>query len=196
MYNFFYNCMKRKFQERVSLVYMDTDSYFLDIKTPDITKEFSREELDEWFDTGNYPKDHPWYSTKNESVLGKFKDEAKGYNILEVCALASKMYGFSREAYPGETGIQESLKCKGVVGNAVKKFNLDRMKDVLKTGKDSDPAKQFRIASKSHNLYTVEEYKKNCRLMDDKRFILDDQIDGHMFAKTRALGHWRNAFTL
>jgi hypothetical protein len=44
---------------------------------------------------------------------------------------------------------------------------------------------------------TVEEYKKNCRLMDDKRYILDDEIEikgeGKIKCyKTRALGHYRN----
>ena len=43
---------------------------------------------------------------------------------------------------------------------------------------------------------TVEEYKANCRLFDDKKYILDEIMDlgdGPMQkVLTRSLGHWRN----
>ena len=238
MYNFFYRCLKKKFNERVKLLYMDTDSYFLLFETNDIIKEFSKQEIEEWFDTADYPNTHPWYTEKNKGVLGKFKDETKGYKILEFCGLASKMYGFKRERYPDEdrekikeynfnkkmiddyqmklggSDIYEwleenppiakqneinqqssitSIKCKGSVKNTVKTFNLEMMKNVLITGESSAPAKQFRITSKKHELYTIEEMKKNFRLFDDKRFILDEPNELNMQKVfSRPIGHYRN----
>ncbi len=132
-----------------------------------------------------------------ESVLGKFKDEIKGLKIYEMCALASKMYGFERDAFPDEKCESvTSNKCKGSVRSVVKKFKLDRYKDVLKTGLNADPSLQYRITSKNHELLTIEEYKANCRLFDDKKYILDDIVDlgdGAMGkVLTRSLGHWRN----
>jgi hypothetical protein len=177
-------------------MYMDTDSYFLEIKTADLVKEFTREELGEWFDTGNYLKDHPWYGI-NKGKIGMFKDEVAGMNIYEFCGLASKMYGFVRDPLPGEGEDKITrIKMKGMTGNVVKKFNIDRLKDVLITGEDSEASTQFRISSKNHELHTVEEKKKNCRLFDDKRFILEDEIDYDDFKMkcvySRPLGHYKN----
>ncbi len=62
------------------------------------------------------------------------------------------------------------------------------------------PVKQYRITSRGHELNTIEEWKENLRLFDDKKFITDDREDygdGEMYAvKCRSLGHWRNDFEL
>ena len=44
------------------------------------------------YDTSNYPKDHPLYSTANKKVLGKMKDECAGAPIAEFAGLRPKMY--------------------------------------------------------------------------------------------------------
>jgi hypothetical protein len=198
MYKFYYDCLKKKFGDRVSLIYMDTDSYFITVKTADFNKEFTREELEEWFDTGNYPKDHPWAGI-NKGKIGMFKDEVAGRNIYEFCGLASKMYGYVRDPEPGEGESNVTkIKIKGIPKNVVKKFNIDRLKDVLITGEDSEASTLFRISSKDHKLHTVEEKKLNCRLFDDKRFILEDEVDYDEFKMkcvySRPLGHYMNRF--
>ena len=35
------------------------------------------------FDTSNYPREHPLYSSANQKVIGKFKDETGGLPIVE-----------------------------------------------------------------------------------------------------------------
>ena len=35
------------------------------------------------FDFSNLPEDHPLFSTENKAVIGKFKDEAEGWIIIE-----------------------------------------------------------------------------------------------------------------
>ena len=179
MYKFFYRCLKPKFDDKVKLLYMDTDSFFVLIETENIIKEFSREELDEWFDTSNYDINHPWYSEKNKMVIGKFKDEVKGKEIYEFCGLASKMYSFTRDPLENnEKDTITQMKLKGTVTNVVKTFNFDKFKDVLKCPNVvQEPTKQFRIQSKKHQLYTIEEYKRNVRLLDDKRYIIPEPYD-------------------
>jgi hypothetical protein len=50
-----------------------------------------------YFDTSDYPKDHPLYSDKNKKVIGKFKDELNGIKTLEGIGLRSKMYSYRTE---------------------------------------------------------------------------------------------------
>jgi hypothetical protein len=59
----------------------------------------------DYFDTSDYPKDHPLYSDKNKKVIGKFKDELNGIKILECIGLRSKMY-----SYRTETSVSKKLK--------------------------------------------------------------------------------------
>ncbi|KAK3755479.1 hypothetical protein QZH41_017633 [Actinostola sp. cb2023] len=44
------------------------------------------------YDTSEYPRGHPLYSTVNKKVLGKMKDETHGLPIEEFVGLRPKMY--------------------------------------------------------------------------------------------------------
>jgi hypothetical protein len=72
MYNFHYNVIKKEFNENVKLLYGDTDSFINEIKNVDFY-EFMKNNPD-YFDTSDYPKDHPLYSDKNKKVIRKLKD--------------------------------------------------------------------------------------------------------------------------
>ena len=62
------------------------------------------------FDTTNYPKDHPSciQTGVNKKVIGMFKDEACGKQIVEFVGLRAKLY-----SYIMDEGTEEK-KCKGV----------------------------------------------------------------------------------
>eukprot|EP00965_Chrysotila_dentata_P166274 5489267-Pleurochrysis_carterae.AAC.1 len=53
--------------ENLSLVLTDTDSFVFAIKTQDWYKDMA--EMQHHFDTSNYPKDHPLYSSKRKKQL-------------------------------------------------------------------------------------------------------------------------------
>ena len=53
MYNFYYDYLVKKYQDNITLCYMDTDSFILDIKTDDFYKDISSD-VKKWFDTSNY----------------------------------------------------------------------------------------------------------------------------------------------
>ena len=53
MYEFWYNYIKPKYQDRAKLCYMDTDSFIIHIKTKDICKNIAND-VEKWFDTFNY----------------------------------------------------------------------------------------------------------------------------------------------
>ena len=64
MYEFWCNYVKQKYDERVKLCYMDTDSFIVYIKTGDIYKDIA-EDVETRFDTSNYELDRLLQKGKN-----------------------------------------------------------------------------------------------------------------------------------
>ena len=56
---------------------METDSFFVYIKTDDICKEIA-EDVETRFETSNYELDRPLPKGKNKKVIGLMKDELCG----------------------------------------------------------------------------------------------------------------------
>ena len=67
MYQFSYDYIKPKYQDRAKLCYMDTDSFVIHIKTEDFYEDIA-DEVEKWFDTSNYSKDdnRPLLIDRNE----------------------------------------------------------------------------------------------------------------------------------
>src|SRR3977135_4199105 len=75
MYEFYYDVLKKKYGDKVELIGMDTDSFFLWITTEDLWNDIKNDPiLASYFDFSNAPKDHPMYNPNN-CKLGKFKNE-------------------------------------------------------------------------------------------------------------------------
>ena len=113
MYDWYYNKLKRKYGENCTLLYTDTDSLLVDIKTNDIYKDMS--ETKEDYDFSDYPKDHQLHDESNKKVIGKMKDECAGTPIAEYIGLRPKLYSILRS--------DEELikKAKGVKQYVIKK---------------------------------------------------------------------------
>ena len=73
MYGVFYNEIKKQYGPRCELLYTDTYSLLLEIETDDVYKDIETNK--NLYDTSDYPKEHPLYSSANKTVLGKMKDE-------------------------------------------------------------------------------------------------------------------------
>ena len=56
IYQFYYEYLKPKYNEKVKLLYKDTESFILEIETDEFFED-TKEDLEEWFDTSNYHKD-------------------------------------------------------------------------------------------------------------------------------------------
>ena len=95
MYEFHYNYIKRKYGDKVKLLFTDTDSLMYEIETEDFYKDIS-EDLKDRFDTTDYPPNHPSGipSGLNKNVLGMFKDEVAGKILDEFVGLRAKLYSF------------------------------------------------------------------------------------------------------
>ena len=55
MYEFWYDYIKPKYNEKAKLCYMDTDSFIIHIFTEDFYKDIAMD-VNKWFDTSNYDK--------------------------------------------------------------------------------------------------------------------------------------------
>ena len=83
MYGFHYNYIKKKYGDKVTLLFTDTDSLMYEIETEDFYKDISGD-VKEKFDTSEYPTNHPSGipSGFNIKVLGMLKDEV-GAKIID-----------------------------------------------------------------------------------------------------------------
>ena len=76
MYDYWYNEMKPKYDDRIRLCYMDTDSFIMHIKTEDFYKDIADDV--EKYDTSNYTVERPSQMGKDKKVIGMMKDELGG----------------------------------------------------------------------------------------------------------------------
>ena len=60
MYDWYYHTLKRKYGSNCTLLYTDTYSLLVDLKTPDVYTDM--ESMKTHYDFSDYPKDHPLFS--------------------------------------------------------------------------------------------------------------------------------------
>ena len=94
MYDWYYNALKQKYGRNCALLYTDTDSLLVDLKTPGVYADM--ESMKTHYDFSDCPKNHPLFSEQNKKVIGKFKDECSGTPIAEYVGLLPKMYSILR----------------------------------------------------------------------------------------------------
>ena len=99
MYDFHYNYIKKKYNDRAKLLFTDTDSLTYEIEAEDIYKDFWTDK--DMFDNSDYPENSPYYCNTNKKIIGKFKDEACGIPITEFVGLKSKMYSYVKDNEKG-----------------------------------------------------------------------------------------------
>ena len=103
MYEFWYDYIKPKDEDKTRLCYMDTDSFIINIKTENFYEDIA-DDVEKWFDTSNYDKNdkRPLPIKINKKVLGKIKDELGGKIMAEFVALRAKTYSYLIDGYNDE----------------------------------------------------------------------------------------------
>ena len=180
MYDFHYNYIKNKYDDRAKLLFTDTDSLAYEIKTEDFYADIAGD-IERLFDTSDYPKDHPSGIKVgvNKKVIGMFKDEAAGKQIEEFVGLRAKLYSY--KMFEGK----ENKKCKGVKRCVVEKtISHDDYRNTLFNRTDLHRTMNV-IRSCKHDIYTEEVNKIALSSDDDKRVIQEDGVH------TLAYGHWK-----
>ena len=99
MYEFCYDYLQPKHKDKLNLLYMDTDSFVLEIETDDFYKDPTKD-LKERFDISKYhkdmvlPKEYKENASVNKKVIGKMKGELNKGHMSEFIALSPKVYAY------------------------------------------------------------------------------------------------------
>ena len=94
MYDFRYNYIKTKFADNTKLLLTDIGSLAYEIKSKDFYIDINHD-IEKRFDT-DYPTNHPSgiKTGLNSKVLGMFKDEGGGKQIIEFVGIRAKCYSY------------------------------------------------------------------------------------------------------
>ena len=126
MYEFHYDYIKNKYDNKSKLLFTNTDSLMYENKTEDVYVYFSNDK--EMFDFSNYSTKSKYYDDSNKLVIGKMKDKSGGVVIEEFVGLKPKMCSFLVDN-------DERKKAKGVNKNVVATIGHNEYKDVLSKNK-------------------------------------------------------------
>ena len=174
MYQFWYDYMKPKYNDKVKLCYIDTDSFIMNIKTNDFYKDISND-VENRFDTSNYEVNRTLPTGKNKKTIGLMKDELGGKIITEFVTLRPKTYSFLTD------DGKEDKKAKGTKNCAIKEminFN-DYKKCLLNDEVMLKP--QQRFISKKHDVYTENINKIALSNNDDKRIVSSNKVTSYPY---------------
>ena len=168
MYEFHYDYIKIKYDNKSKLLFTDTDSLMYEVKTEDVYEDFSSDKA--MFDFSYYSTKSKYYDNSNKLVVGKMKDETGGVAIEERVGLKPKMYSFLVDK-------SEHKKAKVVNKNVVATKSHNEYKDVLLNQKCMRNTTN-RIQSKDHRIGTYEMNKTLLSCFDDKVYVRNNGYDG------------------
>ena len=80
MYDFHNHFVKKHFDSE--LLFTDTDSLTYEIKSEDVSEEFSK--YKHLFDFSNHPKNSKVFHEINKKVIGKMKDKSEGKKLMSL----------------------------------------------------------------------------------------------------------------
>ena len=176
-YDFHYNYIKNKYDNKARLLFTDMDSLTYEIEAEDVYKDFWNDK--DMFDNSDYLGNSPYYCNVNKKVIGKFKDEACGVPIVEFIGLKSKMYSYIKSDEKG------GKTAKGIKKNVIKNnIKHDNYKNVLLYNKQMHH-KMKTIRRQRHQLGSYEINKVSLSCFDDKRYIHDNGTSSY------AYGHYK-----
>ena len=168
MYEFWYDYLKPKHNDKVKLCYMDT---VLNIFTGDVFENINND-VKRWFGTSNYDKNDkiPLQIGINKKVIGMFKDELGGKIMKEFCTLRAKTYTCLLD------DGSKNKKAKGVKRCLVKRrLMFENYKDSLFNNK-TIMRSQLRFKRDHHKVYTEEANKIALNSSDNMRLQTFDRI--------------------
>ena len=94
MYEFWYDFIKPKYQDKEKICFMDTDGLVIHIKTDYFYED---NDVEKWFDSSNYDEcnsvendKRPLPIGQNKKIIGLFKDELGGEIMKEFIWLRTK----------------------------------------------------------------------------------------------------------
>ena len=200
MYDFHYNCIKKKYGDRAKLLLTDTDSLTYEIEAEDVYKNFWNDK--DMLDNIDCPENSPYYCNANKKVMGKFKGEACGVPITEFVGLKSKMYSYIKSDEKGgkttkglkKNVIKNNIKysyiksdekggktTKGLKKNVIKNNIKHKDYKYILLNNEQLHHKMKTIRSQKHQLRSYEINKVSLSCFDDKCCIHDNRISNYAY---------------
>ena len=128
----FYALLKDAFNDKVRMLYTDTDSFFLQFFVDDLPTELkSRGRVFDAFDFSDVSYLHPTnlHNIHHAGQVGYFKDECKGDQVVEFVGLRPKMYSFTimdaQDPDPRLPHLPVNIKHKAVA-KGISRANIKR----------------------------------------------------------------------
>ena len=158
-------------QSTMTLCYMDTDSFTINIFIEDFFEDINND-VERWFDTSNYDENdkRPLQIGVNKKVIGMLKDELGGKIMKEFWTLRAKTYSYFIN------DDSEIKKAKGVKRCVIKRRPMfENYKDSLFNNKKIMRS-PLRFKSDHHNVYKEEVNKVALNTDDNKRLQTFDRV--------------------
>lgn len=171
MADFHYNVMKKRYGDRIRLLYTDTDSLAYEVFTDDFYKDMG--EMSEHFDFSNFNPNSDLYNCENAAIPGLMKDDVSGTPIEEMVCLRPKMYSVKLADRVKKTA--KGVK-KDVIDN---ELTHEHYKDCL-FNHEKKRSNMNMIRSRHHELFIESVNKISLSSFDDKRFYVND-VDSYAF---------------
>lgn len=186
MYNLYYSILQNHFGPKgIELVYSDTDSLAVVVKTKDIIEDFKK--LSSHMDFSNLNPSHPLFDPKNKAQLFKLKEEFGFAPLSRMCAIKSKVYSFE-VACSHDIGMNSNGVCSFCRNKQLTPHNINRLKGIQKRVTREIHFSNYlkciqqpyiqrellsHIESKKHQVSTVLINKISLSSFDDKRYLLN-----------------------
>jgi hypothetical protein len=127
MFSYYHNILKKTFGDRVRLLYTDTDSFVLEIRTRNLFSDL--QSISHTLDTSNFPPSGHYlsdlYTSDKSSELFYFKSEVGVDEIVAFIAIRAKVYSLiSISSKNGKDFIEILNKLKGVNRAAVEAMGM------------------------------------------------------------------------
>ena len=168
MYQFYYDYLKPKLEDKVNSMYMDTESFVLSIETDDFFRDI-KDDLKEWFDTSGcdksrvLPEELAKSASVNKKIIYKMKDELGKRHMSEFVAIAPNVYAYqqihidnTRSVVKKARDANKSVTKKSLTFDLYKKclFNNETVKCIQHRIKSTpfciDTVKMNKIGLKNH----------------------------------------------
>ena len=162
MYEFWYDYIKPKYQEKAKLCYINTDSFIIHIKTEDFYADIFVD-VEQWLEISNYDNNRPLPIVKNKKAIRLFKDELGGNIMKEFVGLKAKTYAYLMD------DDTENKKAKGTKKCIIKRELIFRNYEDCLFNDKIILKSQRRLKSDCHNVYTEQIKKIPLSSNDDRR---------------------------
>ena len=170
MYDFYYNYIKKTFNDNAKLLYVDTDSQIIQFFVDDIYSYIKRDIHK--FDTSDYDPNNVYdIPLANKKVLGLMKDENFGKIMTHFLGIRSKNYIYKLFQF-----LMECKRSKGIKASALRKITFEDYLNCLFNLEDKFVSQNL-IRSKKHTVYTIKQQKVALNCRDDKRRLIENQTD-------------------